>query len=151
MTDQPTPETLPAVQDLRDRVAEALLDHLSRTADIRPGPGGALAFMPEITDAERLRIADAVLAVRDREMERLKLLVAASGEPGHAVRMAAQYADRAIENGERAKRAEDAIARAKTLAERWENGLFTDFPYAEALRAALDQPQQPTTTEADRA
>lgn len=54
--------------------------------------------------AEVPRIADAVLAVRDRELERMKILVAASESPGHAVRMAAQYADRAIENGERADR-----------------------------------------------
>ncbi|MER7971039.1 hypothetical protein ABTX35_18930 [Streptomyces sp. NPDC096080] len=55
-----------AVEDraaLRDRIAEALLDHLSRTADIRPGQAGALAFMPEVTDEERMRLADAVLAV----------------------------------------------------------------------------------------
>jgi hypothetical protein len=48
---------------LRDRIAEALLDYLSRTADIRRGDDGELAFMPEVTDPERLRIADAVLAV----------------------------------------------------------------------------------------
>src|SRR5690554_1942626 len=48
---------------LRDRIAEALLDHLSRTADIRTSSsGGELAFMPEVTDAERMRMADAVLA-----------------------------------------------------------------------------------------
>lgn len=47
----------------RDRIAEALLDHLSRTAAIRPSKDGALAFMPEVTDAERWRITDAVLAV----------------------------------------------------------------------------------------
>ncbi|QDO02190.1 hypothetical protein FNV62_43550 [Streptomyces sp. RLB3-17] len=32
----------------------------------------------------------------------MELLVAASESPGRAVRMAAQYADRAIENGQRA-------------------------------------------------
>ncbi|MFF9215586.1 hypothetical protein [Streptomyces viridosporus] len=48
---------------LRDRIAEALLDYLSRTADIRPGRTGELAFMPEVTDAERLGMAAAVLAV----------------------------------------------------------------------------------------
>lgn len=47
---------------LRDRIAAALLDHLSRTADIRTGRGGALAFMPEVTDAERLRMAEALSA-----------------------------------------------------------------------------------------
>jgi hypothetical protein len=47
---------------LRDRIAEALLDHLSRTADIRPGRDGEPAFMPEVTDPERTRIADVVLA-----------------------------------------------------------------------------------------
>jgi hypothetical protein len=53
--------------------------------------------------------ADALLAVRDREMERMKLLVAASESPGHAVRLAAQYADKAIENGERAERLEERL------------------------------------------
>lgn len=48
---------------LREQVAEALLDHLSRTADIRPGRNSDLAFMPEVTDGERMRITDAVLAV----------------------------------------------------------------------------------------
>lgn len=48
---------------LRDRIAEGLLDHLSRTADIRRGDDGELAFMPVVTDAERMRLADAVLAV----------------------------------------------------------------------------------------
>ncbi|WP_371099895.1 hypothetical protein [Streptomyces sp. PU_AKi4] len=55
------------------------------------------------------RHADAVLALRDREMERMKVLVAASESPGHAVRLAAQYADRAIENGERADRLEERL------------------------------------------
>src|SRR5690606_9701368 len=49
---------------LRGRIAEALLDHRSRAADIRTSSsGGELAFMPEVTDAERMRMADAVLAV----------------------------------------------------------------------------------------
>jgi hypothetical protein len=47
---------------LRDRIADALLDHLSRTADVRPGKDGELAFMPEVTDPERMRIADVVLS-----------------------------------------------------------------------------------------
>lgn len=55
------------------------------------------------------RHADALLAVRDREMERMKVMVAASESPGHAVRLAAQYADRAIENGERAARLEERL------------------------------------------
>lgn len=55
------------------------------------------------------RHADALLALRDREMERMKVLVAASESPGHAVRLAAQYADRAIENGERATRLEERL------------------------------------------
>jgi hypothetical protein len=55
------------------------------------------------------RHADAILAVRDREMERMKVLVAASESDGHAVRLAAQYADRAIENGERADRLQERL------------------------------------------
>ncbi|MGW5636478.1 hypothetical protein, partial [Streptomyces sp. NPDC003832] len=57
---------------LRDRIAEALLDHLSRTADIRPSRDGEMAFMPEVTDEERLRIADAVMAVADAEQAELR-------------------------------------------------------------------------------
>ncbi|MCI3240261.1 hypothetical protein [Streptomyces spinosisporus] len=48
---------------LRDQIDKALHDHLARTADIRPTQSGEMAFMPEVTDAERLRMADAVLAV----------------------------------------------------------------------------------------
>lgn len=57
---------------LRERIAEALLDHLSRTADIGPGRNDQLAFMPEIDDPERLRIADAVLAVLPAPADRAK-------------------------------------------------------------------------------
>lgn len=49
--------------DLRDRIAEALHARLACTADIRLVEGGEYAFVPEVTDAERMRIADAVLAV----------------------------------------------------------------------------------------
>ena len=48
---------------LRDRIAEALHDHLARTADIRLTKSGEYAFVPEVTDPERMRIVDAVLAV----------------------------------------------------------------------------------------
>jgi hypothetical protein len=66
----------PVVRDgLRDRIAEALLDYLSRTADIRTGRTGDLAFMPEITDAEQLRIADAVLAVLPPTNQRADVLL----------------------------------------------------------------------------
>lgn len=61
----PTPEA-----ERRDRIADALLNHLSRTADIGRARDGQKAFMPEITDAERYRIADAVLAAdRDHDTE----------------------------------------------------------------------------------
>lgn len=50
----------PASSPLRDLIADVLLDHLSRTADVRPCRSGGLAFMPEVTDAERMRIADKV-------------------------------------------------------------------------------------------
>lgn len=101
---------------------------------------------------------DAVMAVRDREMERMKLLVAASESPGHAVRMAANYADKAIENGERAdqlagqlaalKRAhvalatqagrdQAALARVRVLAEEHPVSIPTNL-----VDTALDQPQE---------
>lgn len=72
MTNLPEPADQTA---LRDRIAEALLDHLSRTADIRTSSsGGELAFMPEVTDAERMRMADAVLAVLPAPADRAAVL-----------------------------------------------------------------------------
>ncbi|MER6103599.1 hypothetical protein ABT115_15075 [Streptomyces sp. NPDC001832] len=79
-------------------------------------------------------------------VERLKLLVAASSEEGHAVRMAAQYADRAIENGKRAEQAEAAIERVRALADLIEIGAPWTANHRDTagrIRAALDQPQQP--------
>jgi hypothetical protein len=49
--------------ELRDRIADAVHMHLAGTADIRLTEGGEYAFVPEVTDAERIRLADAVLAV----------------------------------------------------------------------------------------
>lgn len=46
---------------LRSHIADALLDHLSRTADVRQNTEGELAFMPVVTDDERMRLADVVL------------------------------------------------------------------------------------------
>jgi len=85
------------------------------------------------------------------ELERMKLLVAASSEDGQAVRMAAQYAERAIENGERAERAEAALnaVRAELTALNSETTGLN--PYAMAgrrdavarVRAALDTHTNP--------
>jgi hypothetical protein len=55
-----TEATEPATSPLREQIAEALLDHLSRTADIRRSEDGELAFMPVVTEDERMRITDAV-------------------------------------------------------------------------------------------
>lgn len=60
---------------VRDRVAEALHAHLARTADIRLTRGGEYAFMPEITDPERMRITDAVLAVLPPPADRAAVLL----------------------------------------------------------------------------
>lgn len=49
---------------------------------------------------------------------------------------------------QRAEQAEAALERVRALADRWDNALAPDQRYARALRAALDQAQQPTTTEA---
>ncbi|MFD9047648.1 hypothetical protein [Streptomyces zaomyceticus] len=54
------------------------------------------------------------------EIERMKLLVAASSEDGQAVRMAAQYAERAIENGEHAKQAEATLTAVRDECDRIE-------------------------------
>lgn len=42
----------------------------------------------------------------------------------------------------RAEAAEAAIARVRSLAERWESALAVDLPYARDLRAALDEPKE---------
>ncbi len=59
---------------LHQRIAEALLDHLSRTADIRTSSSGELAFMPEVTDAEQRRMVDAVLAVLPEPVDKAAVL-----------------------------------------------------------------------------
>ena len=66
MTHQPAPEQTA----LRDRIAEALHHHLARTADIRMTKDGEYAFVPEITDPERMRITDAVLSVPSASVDR---------------------------------------------------------------------------------
>jgi uncharacterized protein (DUF2267 family) len=76
-------EQRPAVGDFQQRIAAAIRDTSARYPD---------------------DIAAAVWRVVGREIERMKVLVAASESDGHAVRMAAQYAEKAIENGERAER-----------------------------------------------
>ncbi|MGW5616240.1 hypothetical protein [Streptomyces sp. NPDC003877] len=75
------------------------------------------------------------------EVERMKLLVAASETDGHAVRMAAQYADKAIDNGQRAERAEAAIARVRAVADRWKRNGTSDLKrYADIVISQLDEP-----------
>ncbi|MET8113829.1 hypothetical protein [Streptomyces prasinus] len=106
----------PAKSPLRGRIAEALLDHLSRTADIRPGRSGELAFMLEVTDQERLRIADAVLTVLDPQGD-----TGAAIERGHRCFLenhAARLHD--VEEALAARRgmvseAEAAVARVRAL------------------------------------
>ncbi|MEU8829385.1 hypothetical protein [Streptomyces sp900116325] len=139
MTEPRTTPDNPATSDdaadnLREQYAAAISAKIDGTAGCANGH----------------RLADAVLAVRDREMERLKLLVAASSEPGQAVRMAAQYADRAIENGKRAEEAEAERNRVQQAACRTaENLRKAEARVAELERlladelTALDQPQQP--------
>lgn len=90
----------PAPAARRDRYAEALLDHLSRTADIRPCKDDQLAFMPEVTDTERMRIADAVVAVADTELAELR----------EKLRKAERAADLLAGSHRRAEQAEARVA-----------------------------------------
>lgn len=90
------------------------------------------------------QFADAVMTVRDRrveeltaEVERMKILVAASSEDGHAVRMAGQYAERAIANGQRADTAEATLAQVQRLYDTGPIGTCCSH----LLRAALN-PQE---------
>lgn len=91
-------------------------------------------------------MADAVMAVRDREVERMKILIAASESDAHAVRMAAQYADTAIVNGERAERAEAAIERVRGAVDAFCHEPHPSHDHVcpddvrKVVLAALDQP-----------
>lgn len=118
--------------DLRELVGSALLDYLSRTADIRPGRNGEMAFMPEVTDAERLRMADAAIAAI---LPTTKLL------------------------GELARSADADVKRVITLYERWVKAgppqlgtsvaRWWDTRLAE-LHAAILPPEQDETPAADQ-
>ncbi|WP_461707338.1 hypothetical protein [Streptomyces prasinus] len=120
-----------ASSPLRDQIAEALLDHLSRTADIRPGRSGELAFMPEVTDAERLRIADAVLTVLDPHGDTGFAL-----ERGHRCFLENHVA-RLHDTEEAVKRVRAESARIRAVTRTWE-------PVADLIDAALDGTDQPT-------
>lgn len=52
----------------------------------------------------------------------------------------ARVLDSSIQETERAERAEAALARVRSLADRWDNALGIDKTYARTLRAALDEP-----------
>jgi hypothetical protein len=97
------------------------------------------------------RLADAVLAVRDREMEQMRLLVAASSEPGQAVRMAAQYADRAIENGERAEQAKVERDRVQEQACRTAESLRHAEERIESQRRHITELKRAYTTLSEQA
>lgn len=43
------------------------------------------------------------------------------------------------------ERAEAALARARALADHWNNALAVDKPYARTLHAALDEPKEQNT------
>jgi hypothetical protein len=118
-------EQQPAAGDLQQRIAQAVRDTPARYPD---------------------DIAAAVWRVVGREIERMKLLVAASESDAHAVRMAAQYADKAIENGERAERAEAVVARVREEAQ-W---LRRNYPGLTQLHSRLDaalDPPAPNATD----
>ncbi|MGW0032079.1 hypothetical protein ACWDXD_19915 [Streptomyces sp. NPDC003314] len=141
-TDQPEPAQPRHTADLRQQYAEALAGH-----------AGSKAFLADGHEWEHVRSvwyahADAVLTVRDAEMERMKLLVAASSEDGQAVRMAAQYAERAIENGERAERAQAALDAVRALADETDAyGYSSGWVLTVAnVRTALDAHTTPTET-----
>jgi hypothetical protein len=121
-------------EDQQDALADEVLRQMAGAEPTPPGPDqrhmcrcgtGTPGLREQYADAIDAvtggtcpgDILDAVMAVRDRELERMKIMVAASSEPGQAVRMAAQYADRAIENGERAERAEALLRRYVQLAD----------------------------------
>lgn len=134
------PTDRPGIDQLRQQYAEALAGH-----------AGSKAFLADGTEWEHARSvwyahADAVLGVRDAEIERMKLLVAASSEDGQAVRMAAQYAERAIENGTRAERAEATLTAVRALADETDAyGYSSGWVLTVAnVRAVLDQHGQTT-------
>lgn len=142
MTDQPTADAV------RERYAAAIRPNMLmglQDAEL-DGPGGTQRINEWVD-----WIAKELAEVRDREMERLKLLVAASSEPGQAVRMAAQYADRAIENGKRAEEAEAERNRVQQAACRTAEALRLNSKRLDAVLADRESERAARTAEEKRA
>lgn len=121
--------------DLRARYAEALAAAISRASIVVLGDVAGLGHPPATTEMD---LADAVLAVRDDEVERLRSLVAhyentiAWHTTCHGC---AATLDGSIRETERAEKAEAAIARVRELAARLG---VTDPGLRDELLAVLD-------------
>ena len=131
------PTDRPGIDELTSDRLDQLYDELWHLRLAQAGADLALQAACRKTDEQRER-ADKAAA----EVERMKLLVAASSEDGQAVRMAAQYAERAIENGERAEKAEAERAHAVRIAR------SAAFDTAKALTAQLLADQRAEQAEA---
>lgn len=91
--------------------------------------------------------ADAVLRVRDQHLDQLRQRLEAADALYDDAReqlrlvdgMRQQNLDSAAAAIQRAEHAEAALARVRSLADRWDNALGIDKTYARTLRAALDE------------
>lgn len=121
--------------DLRARYAEALAAAISRAPIVVLGDITDLGQPPATTEMD---LADAVMAVRDAELERLR--VAVDPAKVDAVRRLVASATRLVQverddARKRAEKAEAAVARVRALAARWGT---TDPGLRDELLAALD-------------
>lgn len=109
-----------AAAEARDVTSRAALR--AQYAEALAGHAGSKAFLAEGSEWDHARAAwyahaDAVLRVRDRELEQLQQMYAEQSAANAAYRLQiddlirrnAEYADRAIANGQRAEKAERAV------------------------------------------
>ncbi|WP_327377981.1 hypothetical protein OG393_30885 [Streptomyces sp. NBC_01216] len=118
----------PAAEQLREQIAAAIYEQAAQPHkwpdahpdDVLAYGGDAQAVMavvqPLLDRAERA----------EAEIERMKLLVAASNEDGQAIRMAARCAEKANEQRTRAEKAERRVAEYRDSRRRWMEAAYAD-------------------------
>ena len=90
------------------------------------------------TDRPRLdQLTDAMLGRLYADLDRMKLLVAASSEDGQAVRMAASFAEKANEQRARAEQAEAELAVSREVARSNRKHVQAIVPELEQAEAAI--------------
>lgn len=141
----PTPAgTVDNPDGLRESIAAAILTGLCR----RLGEGEWTHAVNDLTDA--------VLGVRDTELQQLREMYSQQSAANAAYRLQidelirrnSEYADRAIANGERAEQTEAAIARVAALAEEHPAGIDTALVLEALDGQAVDDPEKQQLREA---